>query len=213
MNMNARAPIAIAITLALIAAGCKKEEKQGAEASNAQAAPAPGPAEKSTATTTPTPTTTTPAAPAARQTGDSTAQSAPQGGAAAGSTAAIASQETNWPGVTADVTEFRRKGNTLTAKVRLRNQGSKEVEPQIHFNETYVMDAAAGKKYEVLKDEKDAYIASLRSGWKDQWSQRIAPGESQSIWMKFPAPPPDVKSVTLQVPGMAPFEDLSIQDQ
>jgi hypothetical protein len=30
--------------------------------------------------------------------------------------------------------------------------------------------------------------------------------------MKFPAPPAEVKAVTLQVPGVQPFEDLAIQD-
>jgi hypothetical protein len=32
-------------------------------------------------------------------------------------------------------------------------------------------------------------------------------------WMKFPAPPPDVKTGTLAVPQIPPFEDLSIQDR
>jgi hypothetical protein len=74
------------------------------------------------------------------------------------------------------------------------------------------MDLAAGKKYEVLKDQENTYIASLRSGWKDQWYDTIEPGESRLIWMKFPAPPADVKTVTLQVPGVPPFEDLPIQE-
>jgi hypothetical protein len=210
--MKTKAPVAIAIALALIAVACKKEEKQGDLASNTQTAPAPAPSEQATAAPT-TAAAAPAAAPAAQPARDSTVPSAPQGGAVAGSTAALASQETNWSGVTADVTEFRRKGNTLTAKIRLRNQGSKESQAEIHYNESYVMDAAAGKKYEVLKDENGAYIAALRSGWKDRWYEELKPGESQSVWMKFPAPPPDVKSVTLQIPGVTPFEDLSIQDQ
>ena len=81
----------------------------------------------------------------------------------------LASQETNWSGIVAEVTEFRRKGNTLTAKVRLRNQGSGEVQPEVIYKEVYLMDLAAGKKYQVLQDEKGAYIAGLRSGWNDRW--------------------------------------------
>ena len=94
----------------------------------------------------------------------------------------------------------------------LRNQAGAEAEPDIHYGEVYVMDAAAGKKYEPLKDEKGTYIAALRSGYSDRWYQRLAPGATYTIWVKFPAPPPDVKTVTLQLPGMPPFEDLAIQD-
>jgi hypothetical protein len=126
--------------------------------------------------------------------------------------AVLASQETNWPGVAAEVSEFRRKGNTLTAKVVFRNHGGAKAQPDVSYGEVYVMDLAAGKKYEVLKDEKGTYIAALRSGWSNRWYQDLEPGETQTIWMKFPAPPAEVKSVTLQVPGAPPFEDLPIQD-
>jgi hypothetical protein len=124
----------------------------------------------------------------------------------------LASQETNWAGIVAEVTEFRRKGNTLTARVRLRNQGGAPAQPEVKYDEVYLMDLAAGKKYQVLQDEAGSYIAALRSGWKDRWYGELAPGQGQLLWMKFPAPPPEVRSVTLQVPGVPPFEDLPIQD-
>lgn len=130
----------------------------------------------------------------------------------AASGAVLASQETNWQGVVAEVTEFRRKGNTLTAKVRLRNQGSEKVPAEVIYKEVYLMDLGAGKKYQVLQDEKGAYIADLRSGWNDRWYGDLEPGQSHTMWVKFPAPPAEVKSVTLQVPGVPPFEDLAIQD-
>ena len=57
-----------------------------------------------------------------------------------------------------------------------------------------------------------AYIAALRSGWNDRWYDELDPGQSYTMWVKFPAPPAEVKSVTLQVPGVPPFEDLAIQD-
>jgi hypothetical protein len=131
-------------------------------------------------------------------------------GAAAG--VVLASEETNWPGVTAEVTEFRRKGNTLTAKVRLRNSGAAKSTPDIKYAEVYVLDTNAGKKYEVLKDEKGSYIAALRQGWPERWYEDLNPGETRAIWMKFPAPPADVKTATLQIPNTPPFEDLAIQE-
>jgi hypothetical protein len=170
-----------------------------AQAAPAQAAPAAAAPPTAPVTATPTPAPVTNPNPAAP-------------GAAPAPAAAVATQTSNWPGVVADVTEFRRKGSTLTVRVVLRNQGNVDSEPDIYYNEVYVMDLGAGKKYEVLKDEKGAYIAALRTGWNNRWYQKLAPGASYTIWMKFPAPPPEVKSVTLQLPGMPPFEDLPIQD-
>ena len=124
----------------------------------------------------------------------------------------LASQETNWSGVVVEVTEFLRKGNTLTAKLRVRNQGGAKAEPDFYFSQMYVMDPAGGKKYEVLKDEEGNYIGGVRSGWRDRWYDTLEPGQSALVWMKFPAPPPEVRVVTLQIPNTPPFDDLAIQD-
>jgi len=133
-------------------------------------------------------------------------------GSAAPAAGALAHEETKGSGVSAEVTEFRRKGNTLTAQVRFRNRGTADAEPDIKYEEVYLMDAGAGKKYSVLKDENGAYIAGLRQGWKDRWYHKVPPGQDMVIWAKFPAPPPEVKAVTLQLPGVPPFDDLAIQD-
>ncbi|HVS04103.1 MAG TPA: hypothetical protein VMT16_15160 [Thermoanaerobaculia bacterium] len=177
-------------------------------AGGAAAPPADGQATTDPATPDDYPTAEAPAtAPAAG--------SPPAAAAAPGAPPAspvLAAQETNWPGIVAEVTEFRRKGNTLTARVRFRNQGTERAEPRIAYDEAYVMDLAAGRKYEVLRDERNRYIAALRSGWNDHWYDQIEPGQAMTIWMKLPAPPPEVREVTLQLPGVPPFEDLAIQD-
>jgi hypothetical protein len=123
---------------------------------------------------------------------------------------ALASRNTNWAGVVADVTEFRRKGNVLTAVVRLRNNITSTALVQFNYREAYLMDEAGAKKYEVLKDEKDGYIAATPGG---SVTEGIVGGGTLTLWMKFPAPPPEVKTATFAMPGMPPFEDLSIQDQ
>ena len=178
----------------VVAFGCSKPvEQTTTTAAPSQSAPAAAPA---SGAPQPAPVPTSPTAAAAPQ---------PVAGA-------IATQETNWKGISAAVTEFRRKGNTLTAKVQLSNHGTEKPQAEIKFEEVYLLDVGAGKKYNVLRDEKGAYIASLKSGWADRWYDYLAPGDSYLIWMKFPAPPADVKVITLNLPGMAPFEDLNIQD-
>jgi hypothetical protein len=200
--MNRQIFIALSAVL-LLAAACRAREETAASTSSTEATPA------SPAAATPAPAAeATPPATAPTGAGTTAASAAPAGAPAA----TLASQETNWSGISADVTEFKRKGNTLTAKVVLRNHAGAEIQSEIKYDEVYLMDLGAGKKYEVLKDEKGAYIAALRSGWNDRWYDRLQPGQSMTLWMKFPAPPADVKAVTLQLPGMSPFEDLPIQD-
>jgi hypothetical protein len=190
--MPAKASIPLLVSLLLLAAACHKSEEPASPSQASEPPPAASPAAPppvAAATPEPSAVTPTPLTPEV-----------------------LASQETNWPGVIAEVIEFRRKGNTLTALVRLRNHGTSDPEPDIKYSETYLMDLTAGKKYEVLQDEKGTYIAALRSGWTDRWYERLSPDQAQTIWMKFPAPPADVKSITLQIPGAPPFEDLPIQE-
>jgi hypothetical protein len=192
----------------------------GADGSEAGAEPAPvdtPPAAPTSAapadTTSAAPGDTTSSSPAAASAPAETTRAEPPAAApsaAAGETAAKG-LETKWPGVFAEVTEFKRKGNTLTVKVRFTNHGSKPEEPDIRYNETYLLDAN-NKKYEALKDEQGRYLAALRSGYPDRWYDKVEPGGSQSIWMKFSAPAAATKTVSLQLPGMEPFEELAIQD-
>lgn len=197
--MKSRFLLFMVIALAIVSCKRAAEETSASstsmtstQASSTFAAPA------QTQMTQTTQTTVTMAAPAP-------ASSAPAG-------TSIASQETNWNGVTADVTEFRRKGNTVTAKVRFSNKGQADSRVDVQYREVYLIDTANGKKYQTLRDEKDIYIAALSSGWNDRWYEDLKAGESKMIWIKFPAPPPEVKAITLNLSKTAPFEDLAIQD-
>ena len=181
----------VSITLVL---GCNKAPQQTstttAASTTTQSASVPAPV--------PAPVSTTGAAPAP-------ASMTPSAGT-------LASQETNWKGVLAEVTEFRRKGNTVTAKIRLTNRGSEDPQVEIKYEAVYLIDTGAGKKYNVLRDEKGEYIAATNPGWADRWYTRLKQTEAQVIWMKFPAPPAEAKAITLQLPNMPPFEDVAIQD-
>jgi hypothetical protein len=176
----------------ILVAGCRKGQEAAPTAASSPE-PAAAPAEGAAS---PAPVAAPASVPAAAP---------PQAGV-------LAAQETNWAGIVAEVTEFRRKGNTLTARVRFRNQGSARVEPDFYYSQTYTLDTSAGKKYEVLKDEQNRYIAALHSGYSDRWYDYVEPGESKTVWMKFPAPPAEVGTLTLQIPEVPPFEDLAIQD-
>lgn len=198
--------VAAAVLLLVAAAACRGNESTGdaaPESAPAAGAPAAAPAPEPAAGT-----------PAGADTPVASPAAVPAAGPGAPATAGavLASQESNWSGVVVEVTEFRRKGPTLTARIRLRNQGTDKSRAEVHYDEVYLMDPGAGKKYEVLKDEKGTYIAALRSGWSDRWYDDLEPTQSMTLWMKFPAPPPEVTTATLQIPSVPPFEDLPIQD-
>jgi hypothetical protein len=136
---------------------------------------------------------------------------AEQPGVAESGATVLAGEETKWPGVTAEVIEFQRKGKTLTAKVRFTNRGSAEVRPSFYYSEAYLLDAD-NTKTEVLKDEDGHYLAALTSGYSNWWGEFLKPGTSQTVWIRFSAPPSGLSAMTLQIPGMEPFEDLPISD-
>jgi hypothetical protein len=123
----------------------------------------------------------------------------------------LGSQETKWPGVVVELTEFVRKGKTLNAKLRYTNKGTKELKPEFYYRDTYVLDEN-NKKYEVIKDEKGGYIGSVSAGYNYWWGEQIEPGASRMVWMRFEAPPAEVKAMTLQVGGLDPFEEVPIQN-
>lgn len=124
----------------------------------------------------------------------------------------LAAQETNLPGVTAEVTEFKRRGNTLTVKVRMSNAGTDGVTLDLEYDKTYVLDAAGGRKYEVLRDDAKNYIAAIGPSYTDRYWNTLKPGQPLVVWIKFPAPPPEVKTATFQLDDAPPFDDLAIQD-
>ena len=115
-------------------------------------------------------------------------------------------------GISADVVEFRRKGNVLTAKVRYRNDGNEDVTLDIMYEKSYVLDAAGGRKYEVLRDDDKNVIAALGPSYSDRYWNTLSPGKPLLLWMKFPAPPAEVKTATLQLDDAPPFDDLTIQE-
>ena len=121
--------------------------------------------------------------------------------------AIIQSQETDSPGIIAELIQCKRKRGVLTIKVRMKNAGDKTV--RVYWSDAhkhiYLIDMDNQKKYYILKDADDQYIFS-----GNPWD--IAPNASKISWFKFPAPPAEVKEITLIIPGCPPFEDIPISD-
>ena len=134
---------------------------------------------------------------------------------------AIATVETNWDGISLDVMALERKGSVLTLKWAVQNDGEEATAVQFSLTgkhvRTYVVDEESGTKYYVLTDKEGHAVASSHTYISSDASGielKAAAGKSSRLWMKLPAPPPEVKIVTLFFDeAVEPLEDVPITDK
>ena len=101
------------------------------------------------------------------------------------------------------------KNNVLTIVAQYDNTSGADFKASYHFKHVYYIDPEENKKYHVLKDENEKYIASpassgfLQTAW-------MKPGAKSIIWFKFPAPASETSTINLMLRGATPFDDLPI---
>ena len=182
----------------VIVLACKKNETAPAETST-----------QSTSTTTTTVTTAAP--PPAAQPTQTTASAAPTAGA-------IASSDGETQGTHVDVTELKRtSGGTLNLKIVLANNSSRQIRFSSHFlgegdvsrdsyndvSGIHLLDPTNKKKYFVVTDAEKHCVCSKNI-------EDVGPGQKVNLWAKFPAPPPEVTKVTIEIPHFQPMDDVPI---
>jgi Cytochrome oxidase complex assembly protein 1 len=130
----------------------------------------------------------------------------------------IQSQDTNVPGVVGELIQCRRSDGVLSVKIRFHNTSGTYVRfyvigPSGSYEKFYV--AAASKKYFILKDSDGTYLApgSDYSCGEPGVCEKLAAGQSNTWWAKFPAPSAGVTKVDLFTPVTPPFEDIPITDK
>ena len=130
--------------------------------------------------------------------------------AKAESSTAAMKQDTEWEGVSVELTGVTRgEGDTITIKFKYTNSGSKETTIS-HDNaaeHVYYVDPGNKKKYLVIKDAQGKAVASNMQYFK------LGPGASRAGWAKFPAPPAGVSKISVYLPGAPPFEGVTIAAQ
>jgi hypothetical protein len=183
----------------LFAFACKKSEQtttttqaSTTTVSTSATATAPQPAP-----TTPVPATT------------SSAPASPAG--------AIASTDGEKPGTHIDITELKRtSGGTVNLKFTIANTSSEKLAMYSNLGDhmvssdhyrgvsgIHLIDPVNKKKYFVVTDSEKNCVCS-----KD--APDIEPGGKLNLWAKFPAPPPEVTKVTIEIPHFAPIDDVPI---
>ena len=138
--------------------------------------------------------------------------------------ATIGSAETNTPGVSIDLVSLERKGSVLTVKWAIRNSNTDAAtgKQQVKFGllgpkaRTYLVDEESGTKYFVLTDKEKQSVASQHEYLgADVYgiNEHVEAGGTRRYWAKFPAPPPEVKVLTVFFDETEPFESAPITEK
>jgi hypothetical protein len=181
------------VTVALLAialAGCTQRQQSGAQST---AAPTSQPAAQ--ATTVAAQATTIAAQPAASEAG-------------------VASADGDQAGTKVVVNSLVRGSDTLTLKFTLVNNSSKVLGTYARFYASpyqgyrtmsgiNLIDTVSKKKYFPIADTENNCICS-------QDVDDVAPQSQTPLWVKFPAPPPGVTKITVEVPHFIPLDDVPI---
>jgi hypothetical protein len=67
----------------------------------------------------------------------------------------------------------------------------------------HLIDQDSKKKYFVVTDSDGHFVCSNDIA-------NIAPKSQITLWAKFPAPPPEVRKITVEFPHFVPMEDVAI---
>jgi hypothetical protein len=115
-------------------------------------------------------------------------------------------------GVTVDLLKVDVRNNIVTLRFKIRNTGQNKQTWQFNYENCYIIDETNQKKYFPLKDSDGLYIAGpiydKNSGgrfWFD-----IQPGGTKGMWIKFPEPTDHPQTISIFLPGLSPFEEVSL---
>lgn len=111
--------------------------------------------------------------------------------------------------VVANITKVRVTGDILTVEMIVENIGKERISYYLPLKEISYIDDATSKKYSLLQDDEGKYMADpINSTSRD-----IAfYGEQREhlISMKFPAPPAESKTISLNIPKFGSFDVLPV---
>jgi hypothetical protein len=132
----------------------------------------------------------------------------------------LASNPTNFEGLTIDLMSVERKASILTVKFAVRNTGASQSQVKLGLTgrdqTTYLLDEESGTKYYALTDKEKHTLASEHTYLGSDTfgiEEYVQPGATARYWIKFPAPPPAVKTINLYFTKTDPFEGIAITDK
>lgn len=110
-------------------------------------------------------------------------------------------------GARVDLTRVAVTGDVLTVQVGISSPEGHSV--TMDLDEVSVVDDATSQRYGVLKDGSGQWMASPMSG-TDMVSEYVSEGTTEVFWFKFPAPPAGSPTVSINLPGVGPFDGVPV---
>jgi hypothetical protein len=125
--------------------------------------------------------------------------------------AEIATSDHKEPAVICVLDEVTRKNEVVTVKFRFKlRAGQNATSVSTGFSKSdnsVIVDEEKGVKYFPLVDDNNKPIAQA----PESYVRDVERGSSG--WMKLPAPPKEVKTVTVMIDDCQPFDDVTITDR
>ena len=109
------------------------------------------------------------------------------------------------------LTRAQVTGDILTVQLRYEKTTDPSLGARFAVEEVNVVDDATAQRYGVLRDQEQRWQASpLQSPTSDYtlFSARI--GAPAVVWFKFPAPPATSRTVSINIPGVGPFDGVPV---
>jgi len=116
-------------------------------------------------------------------------------------------------GVEVDLLKVDVRNNIVTLRFKVRNTATATQSWQFNFENCYIIEETSQKKYFPLKDSDGLYIAGPvfdKNNGGRFWFD-LMPGGTKSIWIKFPEPTDSPETITVFLPGVSPFEEVSLK--
>lgn len=105
-----------------------------------------------------------------------------------------------------DLIKLAVTGDILTATFRCSSPDKVNTEA-FRAEQISVIDDSTSQRISILKDNAGDWLASSVAGNSIMASCEVKPG---IFWAKFPAPPATSKTVSVNLPGTAPFDGVTV---
>lgn len=112
-------------------------------------------------------------------------------------------------GTTVDLVQARVTGDVLTVGLTYRKEGF-DCCIYVNIDEASVIDDATSQRLGVLKDNQEKWMAApIYESDADRLRFPIDGGVAQ-VWFKFPAPSAGTPTVSINIPGVLPFDAVPL---
>lgn len=114
-------------------------------------------------------------------------------------------------GVQVALTRAAVTGDVLTVQLTYTKPTEGSAGSRFSVEEVAVIDDATAQRYGVLRDATGRWQASpLQDPTSAFVSFGISQGGTEVVWFKFPAPPATSPTVSINIPGVGPFDGVAV---